>query len=174
MDTVLNNKTIIHDFFFCFIKIPMEVVSSVCCTIASTRNGTFDIAHKVHRTKCVCVCVHIQLVNNMEKPCNGVENLEFTSVVDRDRSVPVALRVPGKSRQRNTPMTACRTQRRSAPSVRNATLISTAQLMAEIKSRFRANFYSTFASEMSSFFFFFLVCFLKRSKLPLACPLLTH
>lgn len=52
----------------------------------------------------------------------------ITSDVDRDRSVPVALRVPGKSRHLNTPMTACRTQRRSAPSLRNATLIATANL----------------------------------------------
>lgn len=55
----------------------------------------------------------------------------FTSDVDRDRSVPVALRVPGKSRHLNTPMTACRTQRRSAPSVRNATLIVNCQFMAQ-------------------------------------------
>lgn len=73
----------------------------------------------------------------MENPGTSLnfEIRKFTSDVDRDRSVPVALRVPGKSRQRNTPMTACRTQRRSAPSVRNATLISTARFMAEIETK---------------------------------------
>lgn len=44
-----------------------------------------------------------------------------------DRNVPVLLQllVPGKSRHRSTPITACRTQRRSAPSLLGATLVAT-------------------------------------------------
>lgn len=46
---------------------------------------------------------------------------------EMDRRVPVLLQflVPGKSRHRSTPITACRTQRRSAPSVLGATLVAT-------------------------------------------------
>lgn len=53
-------------------------------------------------------------------------HFQFTSIVEIDRSVPfVELLVPGKSRQRSTPMTAWRTQRLSAPSVCKATLVAT-------------------------------------------------
>lgn len=38
------------------------------------------------------------------------------------------LLVPGKSRQRSTPITACRTQRRSAPSLWKATLVANVRL----------------------------------------------
>lgn len=44
-----------------------------------------------------------------------------------ERNVPVLLQllVPGKSRHRSTPITACLTQRRSAPSLLGATLVAT-------------------------------------------------
>lgn len=46
-----------------------------------------------------------------------------------ERNVPVLLQllVPGKSRHRSTPITACRTQRRSAPSFLGATRVATVQ-----------------------------------------------
>lgn len=91
---------------------------------------------------------NIELVRKLKK-------LVFTSVVDRDRNVPELeeLRVPGKSRHRNTPMTACRTQRRSPPlSLCNATLVATATdfLLAE-KRNFRQ-------STRSKIVYFFSLC----------------
>lgn len=127
MDIVLNNKTIIHGLFIKLESVlPCKYDLNLCLStshklklVVVTRNGIFFYIH------------YISSIEKIENP--GFKwNLRdrdcfcaFTSDVDRDRSVPVALRVPGKSLHRNTPMTACRTQRRSAPSVRNATLIAT-------------------------------------------------
>lgn len=54
---------------------------------------------------------------------------------EMDRRVPVLLQflVPGKSRHRSTPITACRTQRRSAPSLLGATLVATVTINVQTR-----------------------------------------
>lgn len=57
----------------------------------------------------------------------NIMSLYYYTSDEMERNVPVLLQLlePGKSRHRSTPITACRTQRRSAPSLLGATLVAT-------------------------------------------------
>lgn len=72
-----------------------------------------------------CVCTAIWQVGEW-KPLEYRKIQYMHTSEEMDRNVPVAeLLVPGKSRQRSTPMILCRTQRCSAPSLCKATLVAT-------------------------------------------------